>query len=123
MKAAIVVLADPTGGDDALGRVFNALAAAKDFEERGDDVSVLFQGSGTRWPAVLADETHPAHSLYAAVQGSIVGASDACATVFGARDGLTDAGLELIDENRIDGVGGLPSLARLSADGYAVLTF
>ena len=123
MKAAIVVLADPTGGDDALGRVFNALAAAKDFEERGDDVSVLFQGSGTRWPAVLADETHPAYSLYAALQGSIVGASDACATVFAARDGVTDAGLELIDENHIDGVGGLPSLARLSANGYAVPTF
>lgn len=123
MKAAVVVLADPAGGDDALGRVFNALAVAKDFGERGDDVRVLFQGSGTRWPALLADVAHPAHGLYTAVRGSVAGASDACATVFGARDGVAEAGLELIDENHIDGMGGLPSLATLSADGYAVLTF
>jgi hypothetical protein len=50
-KAAIVVLSDPKSGsqEEALGRVFNALAAAYDFKQRGDDVSVLFQGAGTRW--------------------------------------------------------------------------
>ncbi len=50
MKAAIVVLSDPkSGSDEALGRVFNALASAYDFKRRGDDVSILFHGAGTRW--------------------------------------------------------------------------
>ena len=31
MKTALVVLSDPAGGEDSLGRVFSALAAAKDF--------------------------------------------------------------------------------------------
>ena len=29
MKTALVVLSDPAGGEDSLGRVFNALAAAE----------------------------------------------------------------------------------------------
>lgn len=49
MKAAILVLSDPkSGSDEALGRVFNALAAAYDFKQSGDDVTVLFHGAGTR---------------------------------------------------------------------------
>jgi len=45
MKAAIVVLSDPKSGtEDALGRLFNALASAYDFKHSGDDVTILFQG-------------------------------------------------------------------------------
>ena len=37
MKTAIVVFSDPkSGSDDALGRVFNALAAAYDFQQNGE---------------------------------------------------------------------------------------
>ena len=53
MKAAIIILSDPkNGGEDALGRMFNGLAAAYDFKQRGTDVSIYFQGAGTRWPGV-----------------------------------------------------------------------
>lgn len=31
MKAAIIILSDPNAGEDALGRMFNGLAAAYDF--------------------------------------------------------------------------------------------
>ena len=67
MKTAIVVLSDPEGGEEALGRVFNALAAAYDLKQRRDDVKVVFQGAGTRWAAVLERADHPAHTLYQAV--------------------------------------------------------
>jgi len=41
---AIVVLSDPKSGtEDALGRLFNALASAYDFKHSGDD-TILFQG-------------------------------------------------------------------------------
>ena len=42
MKAAIVVLSDPKGGDEALGRVFNALAAAYDFCASTDHNSAIY---------------------------------------------------------------------------------
>lgn len=37
MKTTIIIMSDPkTGSDEALGRVFNGLAAAYDFKEGGD---------------------------------------------------------------------------------------
>ena len=57
-KALILVLSDPkTGSEEALGRLFNALAAAYDFKQNGDDVTVLFNGTGTRW--IQDDPAHP----------------------------------------------------------------
>ena len=80
MKAAIIILSDPkSGSEEALGRVFNALAAAYDFKQRGDDVSVQFQGAGTRWIGELSKEDHPAHALYKEVEDTIAGVSCGCA--------------------------------------------
>ena len=54
MKAAIVILSDPNHGtEEAAGRAFNALSAAYDFKQNRHKVQVLFQGTGTRWPAVI----------------------------------------------------------------------
>lgn len=123
-KAAIVVLSDPQPGtEEALGRVFNALAAAYDFQHRGDEVTVLFQGAGTRWPSVLSEAGHPAHALYQAVAGRIAGVSCACAEVFGATAAAESAGMALVKDSPVPGTSGLPSLAKLVADGYRVLTF
>ncbi len=55
MINAIFVLSDPkSGSDEALGRVFNALAAAFEYKQAGDEVTVTFQGAGTRWAAELS---------------------------------------------------------------------
>ena len=79
MKAAIIILSDPkAGSEEALGRVFNALAAAYDFSQKGDEVTVLFQGAGARWPGHLTQADHPAHGLYEAVKGTIAGVSEGC---------------------------------------------
>lgn len=124
MKAAIVVLSDPqSGGQEALGRVFNALAAAYDFRQRQVPVSIYFQGTGTRWPAVLGKVDHPVHALFQAVQEDVVGVSCGCADVFGARDEAVKNGFDLITDNSVPGTSGLPSLGKLAADGYTVLTF
>src|SRR6476469_8732628 len=82
-KTAVVVLSDPQGGDEALGRLFNALAATYDFKQKRQEVQLLFQGAGTRWTAVLTKDDHPAHALYQAVEDRVAGVSAACAVVFG----------------------------------------
>jgi hypothetical protein len=124
MKTAIVVLSDPTaGGEEALGRLFNALAAAYDLRQRQQDVEILFQGAGTRWTAHLARPDHPAHALYTAVADRVAGVSSACADVFGARADAETNGLSLLGDNALPGTSGLPSLARYVGEGYAVLTF
>lgn len=82
MKLAIFVLSNPADGDEALGRVFNALGAAAEALTSGDDVHVVFAGAGTRWPAELVKLGHPASGLYDAVRPAVQGASCGCAAVF-----------------------------------------
>jgi hypothetical protein len=124
MKAAVVVLSDPKGGsEEALGRLFNALAAAYDFKQRGAEVTVLFQGAGTRWAGELVKKDHPAYELFTAVKDKVAGASCGCADVFSAQEGVAACGLELVKDNVVPHTTGLASLARLAAEGYSVLTF
>ena len=50
-KTAIVIFSDPThGGEEALGRLFNAMFLTLELKEKGQPVELLFQGTGTRWP-------------------------------------------------------------------------
>jgi hypothetical protein len=123
MKAAIIILSDPKAGDDALGRMFNGLAAAWDFKQQGGEVGIYFQGAGTRWPGVLADSAHPVHALFKGVEDKVAGVSCGCADVFGAREDVEKAGFDLVTDNGVPGTSGLPSIARIAADGYTVFTF
>ena len=121
-KTTIIVLSDPNGGDEALGRVFNAMAAAYDFKLHRRPVQLVFQGTGTRWAGILANPDHPAHALYQAVEDVVAGASAGCATLFGARDDVEREGVALIASNAVPGTAGLPSLVQYVSDGL-VLTF
>jgi hypothetical protein len=124
MSAAIVVLSDPRSEtDDALGRIFNALAAAYDFKENGEEVTLLVQGAGTRWVGELGQPDHPAHDLFEAVRDVVAGVSYGCAEAFGAIDDATSAGWALIKDNPVPGTPGMPSLRNLVASGRTVLTF
>ncbi|MBU2525386.1 MAG: DsrE family protein [Bacteroidetes bacterium] len=119
-KTAIVVLSEPkAGSEEALGRVFNALAAAYDFKEANEDVKIIFQGAGTRWPEVLQQESHPGNALYKAVEDKIEGISCGCADVFGANP----SGLDLVKDNKIPGTTGLSSFFKLQKEGYSIITF
>ncbi len=124
MKAAIIILSDPkSGSEEALGRIFNALASAYDFKQQGDEVTVLFQGTGTRWIGVLDKSDHPAHDLFEEVKDTVAGVSCGCADVFGARDEVEKSAYDLITDNSVPGTSGLPSLRKLLSDGYTILTF
>lgn len=117
MKAAIVVLADTETHQD-LGRVVNAMVAALDFKEAGDDVQLIFDGGGTRWPPALSDPEHSAHDVYERVRDVVRGACDYCAEAFETTDALREVGVPLLDEFKRH-----PSFRRLMADGYQILTF
>ena len=124
MKTAIVVLSDPdTNSEEALGRVFNGLATAHELKQSGDEVTILFQGAGSRWPGMLSVPGHPVHDLFNLVKDRVAGASAACATVFGATQGLAASGVPLISENSVPGTLGLPSLRKFLIEGSPVLIF
>lgn len=48
-QTTVVVLSDPrAGGDEALGRVFNALFLVYELNEADRPVQLVFQGAGSR---------------------------------------------------------------------------
>jgi hypothetical protein len=119
-KTALVILSDPNSGtDDANGKLFNALAAAYDFKQAGQEVTILFQGAGTRWPALLDKSDHPFYGLFEAVKDKVQGISSGCASVFGA----DPSGYDLITTNAVPGTSGLPSFVNLQQEGYQIITF
>jgi hypothetical protein len=124
MKTAIIIVADPKSGtEEANGRLFNALALAQECKQRGDEVEVAFIGAGTRWPAELTKLSHPFNALYNSVREVVKGASRACATVFGAKDGVEACGLPLASDNALPGTPGLLSVRRYIAEGWSTLVF
>lgn len=117
LKVAIVILTDTEGGG-SLGRVVNALMAAKEFKEGGDQVQVIFTGSGTKWVGELAKPSHKLHGVYAELQGQIAGACGFCADAYGVTEAVKSAGVCLLED-----YGTNMSFRKLVKDGYQVLTF
>jgi hypothetical protein len=123
MKIALIILSDPKGGDEALGRVFNALAIAQEGLQQGDEIEIVFNGAGTRWPEELAKVSHPANGLYNLVRETVKGASCGCAAVFGATKGVEACGVPLLKEKALAGTPGISNLRRYVADGWHTLIF
>ncbi|GJL51685.1 MAG: hypothetical protein NPIRA01_29120 [Nitrospirales bacterium] len=124
MKVTIVIFSDPkNGSEEALGRVFNGLAAAYDFKQAGDEATIIFQGTGIRWIGELTKKDHPAHELFEAVKDQVAGVSCGCADVFGSSEEATKSGFDLIKNNPVPGTTGMSSFRKLLSEGSTVLTF
>jgi hypothetical protein len=123
MKTAIIILSDPKAGDEALGRLFNGLAVAQEALRAGDTVEVVFNGAGTRWPAELAQLSHPGNALYHAVRNAVKGASCGCAEVFGAAEGVKACGVPLLKDQALAGTPGISNLRRYLAEGWQTMVF
>lgn len=117
LKVAVVVLAD-TGTHEGFGRVVNALEAVKECMDAEDDVRLIFDGAGVKWPVELSNPDHKYHSLYRAVESKIAGICDYCAKAFGVRDEAVAQGMTLLGEFE-----GHPSLRKLLSSGYRIITF
>lgn len=116
VKLAIVVLADTESHAD-LGRVVNALQAAKECYDEGDDIRLIFDGAGTQWVPELEDPEHPSNALFESLR-EVVAVCDYCADAFHVSDEVDDSDVDRVAEfNRH------PSLRSLVADGYEVITF
>ena len=116
-KAALVIFAG-TEGREGVGRVANALVTAKEFKEAGDEVTIVFDGAGTTWIPALVDPGHRYHDAFEEVRDRIAGACSYCAGRYGVTEQLEAAGIALLDEYEQH-----PSIRRLLADGYQVVTF
>jgi hypothetical protein len=123
MKTVVVLFSDPkSGSDEGLGRLFNALFLTYELKDKRQDVSLIFQGAGSRWIAELAKADHPAHALYEAVQEKVL-VCGGCADVFGATAKAESAGAKLIRNKDIPGTTGILDLSRYLDEGARLVTF
>jgi hypothetical protein len=122
MKTTIVILSDPkSGSEEALGRMFNGLGAANDFKQAGEDVSIVFQGTGSRWVAELMKPDHIAHGLFEAVKDKVAGVSAACASVFGGEKEAKECGFNLLTDTAVEGTPGVASLRKYATEGRLLM--
>jgi hypothetical protein len=123
-KTAIVVFSDPAlGGEEALGRLFNAMFLTLELKEKGQHVELLFQGTGTRWPDEIVKPAHPAHQLFQAISDKVAGICGGCADVFGATDGAFATGLPITREKAIPGTTGILDLSKYLDADFTLITF
>ena len=123
MKTAVVVFSDPkSGSEEALGRVLNAMFVALELKEKKQDVALIFQGAGSRWPVELSKADHVGHALYKALDDKVV-ACGGCADVFGATRQLEPLGVKLVRDKAIPGTTGVLDLSRYLEAGDRLLTF
>ena len=92
-------------------------------KQKGDEVAVLFNGVGTRWPAELAKFSHPANGLYNVARDVVQGALCGCAEAFGATEGLKACGVPIVKDHALAGTAGLLSLRRYLAEGRQAVVF
>jgi hypothetical protein len=116
-KAAVLLLADTETHAD-MGRAVNALTTVQEFAEEGDEVTLIFDGAGTRWAAALVKEENKLHPAFEKVRDKVAGACHYCAGAFEVREELERSGVPLLREHN-----GHPSLRSLVNDGFEVITF
>lgn len=115
LKVAIVIFED-IKRDSA--RVYRALITAKELMDAGDNVTVVFDGSGTESLAAILDPQSRMHALFERVRPQVRGACELCARSHRVLEPIAQAGIPLLSEYKQHA--SLPALMR---EGYSVLNF
>lgn len=101
-----------------LSRVYRGLATAMEFHNAGDDVAIVFDGSGTESLAAIANPSHKLNPLLEATRSLIDGACGFCAGSHGVTDPIAAAGFTLLADNN-----GEASVRSYVTNGYTILSF
>ncbi len=115
LKVAIFVY-EPIDGDAS--RVYRALRTAYEFISSGDEVALVFDGSGTESLAEAARPGGKFHAQYMLVRQHVAGACKVCSKSHQVADQIAEAGIELLDEFE-----GEASVRKYLAAGYSILNY
>lgn len=115
-KVAIAVFADTeTHGD--LGRIANALTMARGLKAANDEVTIIFDGAGTKWVRELSQPDHRLHGAFESVKDKVGGACSYCAAAFGVKKDVEASGIRLLADFEDH-----PSIKALVDQEYEVIT-
>lgn len=114
-RVAIVVYENAAND---LARAYRGLLTAKEFVDSGDDVVLVYDGSGVDTLAAASDPDHGLHRLVEQLRPNTRGACGFCARAHGVEASLTAHDWPLLSDYK-----GHASVRQLLVDGYQVLTF
>ena len=98
--------------------MYRNLRVALEFKKAGDDVRVVFDGSGVEALAGIAHPEDKRHALLVDLGASVDGACGYCAVAHKVKDQIVGAGFALLDDDD-----GEVSVRRYVNEGYTVLNF
>jgi sulfur relay (sulfurtransferase) complex TusBCD TusD component (DsrE family) len=116
MHRIALVVTSPLEGH-GLSAIYRALMFAQELRDAGDDVCILFDGTGSTAAAALADPGHRLHALFADVRPRVRGVCRHCARSYGVLERIEAAGLPLAGEHK-----GHASLRALLEEGRQIVT-
>jgi len=114
-RVGVVIYEDATKD---LARAYRGLLTAKEFADAGDDVAVVYDGSGVDTLAAASTPDHRLHRLVEQLRPHTQGACAFCARAHGVEATLVQHDWPLLSDYE-----GHASVRRLLLDGYQVLTF
>lgn len=115
-KIAIVIYSAFEGAGRSA--IYRAMMFAQELHRAGDDVQLVFDGSGSAAAAALEQPTHDMHRLFLDIRPLVRGVCRYCAKSYGVLDALEASGLPLLTDDR-----GHASLRALLDEGRQIVTF
>jgi hypothetical protein len=114
-RIALVIYSSLEGvGNSA---IYRAMMFAQELRRAGDDVCIVFDGSGSLAAAELAQPGHKMHKLFQEIRPLVRGVCRYCAKSYGVLDAVEAAGLPLLIDDR-----GHASLRALLLEGRQIVT-
>jgi hypothetical protein len=114
-RVAVVIYQDSTKD---LARAYRGLMTAVEFIEAGDEVTVVYDGSGVDTLAAASAPAHQLHRMVEKLRPVTKGACGFCASAHGVKDAIEAAGWPLLGDYK-----GHASIRALVGEGYQVLSF
>lgn len=116
-KVAIIIIADTVSFED-MTRLTIALEAAKEFNGPDEEVKIIFDGAATAWLPKMSNQNDKLHILFNQIKNRILGACLFCAKSLNISKEIEASGIPLLGEYEEH-----PSIKRLIAEGYNIITF
>ncbi|WP_454853620.1 sulfur reduction protein DsrE [Promicromonospora soli] len=116
-RARIAVVIYEDAAKD-LARAYRGVMTAVEFLDAGDDVTVVYDGSGVDTLAAASAPDHQLHPLVEKLRPVTRGACAFCVKAHGVGDAVTTGGWPLLEEYKRHA-----SVRNLVVEGYQVLSF
>lgn len=114
-KVAVFIY-EPISSD--MSRAYRGLKTALEFVQAGDEVAVVFDGSGVETLAAVADPSSKLNGILNDIKSSVEGACSFCASSHKVAEAITQAGYDLLTDYQ-----GEASVRKYVNDGYTILSF